>query len=38
MYLVDWDIPADTGTASTSVTRAADGIAPSDRTFPVSKH
>lgn len=38
MYLVDWDIPADTGTASTSVTRAADGIAPSDRTFSVSKH
>ena len=38
MYLVDWDIPADTGTASTSVTRAADGIAPSGSTFPVSKH
>lgn len=38
MYLVDWDIPADTGTASTSVTRAADGIASSGSTFPVSKH
>lgn len=38
MYLVDWDIPADTGTAPTSVTRAADGIAPSGSTFPVSKH
>ena len=38
MCLVDWDIPADSGTASTSVTRAADGIAPSGSTFPVSKH
>lgn len=37
MYLVDWDIPADTHGFDLRHP-AADGIAPSDRTFPVSKH
>lgn len=35
MYLVECDTPADPASASTSVTRAAEAIAPSEEGFPV---